>query len=262
MRPVMDPTLRFSSRVENYSKYRPGYPQDVMETLRVECGLDPDAVVADIGSGTGFLSELFLPNGNQVFGVEPNREMRDASVRLLQMHPRFSAVDGRAEATSLPGNSVDFVVAGQSFHWFDRDKCRKEFLRILKPNGWTMIVWNERNLQAAPFMAAYDQLLQKYVTDETRVAHKQVYETALEDFFGANGFASRTYSYRQSFDYEGVKGRLLSSSYTPEAGHPNHIPLLAELSKEFHIHQTGGRVQFEYTTRMYFGRLNIHRQNR
>jgi SAM-dependent methyltransferase len=251
----MDSTLRFSSRAENYSKYRPRYPQEVIATLREECRLTPDSIIADIGSGTGFLAELFLQNGNQVFGVEPNHEMREASVRLLEKYSSYQSVDGRAEATTLAGRSFDFVVTGQAFHWFDRRKCREEFLRILRPGGWMMIVWNERNLQAAPFMAAYERLLKKYVTDNTRLVHKQVYDTALEEFFGAHGFESKTFSYRQNFDYEGVKGRLLSSSYTPEVGHPNHAPLLDELLKAFQAHQIGGRVEFEYVTRMYYGIL-------
>jgi SAM-dependent methyltransferase len=253
----MDPTLRFSSRAENYSKYRPGYPEEVIATLREECRLTSTSIIADIGSGTGRLSKLFLQNGNPVFGVEPNREMREASARLLEKYTSYRCVAGRAEVTTLTGHSFDFIVTGQAFHWFDRQRCRGEFLRILKPTGWTMIVWNERNLQAAPFMAAYEQLLQKYVTDHTRLAHKQVYATALEDFFGTNGFTSKTFSYRQSFNYEGVKGRLLSSSYTPEEGDPNHAPMLDELLDIFLAHQKGGQVTFEYTTRMYYGRLSL-----
>jgi SAM-dependent methyltransferase len=253
---MTDPTLRFSSRVDNYSKYRPRYPQAVISTLRQECQLTPDAWIADIGSGTGFLSELFLQNGNQVFAVEPNREMREASVRLLEKYPGFRDVDGRAEATTLSDHSFDFVVAGQSFHWFDLPKARSEFLRILKSSGWLMIVWNERDIQATPFMTAYEQLLYLYVNDHTRLAHKQVYDDALSNFFGAHRFIYKTFSYQQHFDYQGVKGRLLSSSYTPESGHPNHSPMLADLAKLFQAHEKNGKVTIQYITRMYFGRLS------
>jgi SAM-dependent methyltransferase len=253
---VTDPTLRFSSRAENYYRYRPRYPQAVVITLQQECQLTPASLIADIGSGTGFLTELFLKNGNQVLAVEPNHEMREASVRLLEKYSGFHDVDGRAEATTLSDSSIDFVVAGQSFHWFDRPKAQNEFLRVLKPAGWMMIVWNERDIQASPFMAAYDRILQDYVTDSTRLAHKKVYDTALDDFFGAQGFTTRVFHYHQHLDYEGVKGRLLSSSYTPESGHPNHAPMLHELAKIFHAHETGERVTLEYVTRMYYGRLS------
>ncbi|HED03359.1 MAG TPA: class I SAM-dependent methyltransferase [Candidatus Fraserbacteria bacterium] len=253
---MTDPTLRFSSRVENYIKYRPHYPPAVIATLREECQLASAALIADIGSGTGLLTELFLQSGNQVFAVEPNREMRAAGERLLRNYPGFHSVAGRAEATTLADQSVGFVVAGQAFHWFDRQKARSEFCRILRPAGWVMLVWNEREDRATPFLMAYEQLLQRYATDYVQVNHKQVDEATLADFYGVQGFKSETFSQRQDFDYAGVRGRLLSSSYTPEVGYPDYEPMLAELSKVFQAHEINGRVRFEYTTRMYYGQLS------
>ena len=252
---MKDPTVRFSNRVENYAKYRPHYPQEVIASLREECRLTAASLIADIGSGTGILTELFLRNGNPVFAVEPNGEMRAAGERLLGNYAGFRSVDARAEATTLADRSIDFVVAGQAFHWFDRREARAEFLRILKSPGWVMVVWNEREIQTTPFLKAYERLLQRYGTDYARVVHKQVYDAGLADFFGLQGFTSRTFGYRQEFDYAGVKGRLLSSSYTPEADHPDHGPMLAELIKIFQAHEVNGRVAFEYTTRMYCGRF-------
>jgi ubiquinone/menaquinone biosynthesis C-methylase UbiE len=251
----MDPTLRFSSRAENYVKYRPRYPREVIETLRAECGLSPSAPIADIGSGTGALSELFLENDNPVFAVEPNREMREAAERLLKKYSGFQSIAGRAEATTLPDRSVDFVVVGQAFHWFNVPDARREFLRILRPPGWTMVVWNEREFQTTPFLIAYDQLLQRYAPEYAREKHKSVYDNSLTDFYGAGGYTERTFHYRQHADFAGVKGRMLSSSYTPEPDHPNHEPMMAELSKIYQAHQVNDRVTFEYITRMYYGRL-------
>jgi len=251
----MDSTQRFSSRVENYLKYRPRYPQAVIETLKQTCQLTPAARVADIGSGTGILTELFLQNGNPVFAVEPNREMREAGERLLQPYPNFHSIDGKAEATTLADHSVDFVTAGQAFHWFDRTPTRAEFQRILKPEGWVMLVWNERDTTSTPFLRAYEQLLGDYATDYAQVDHRNVDEKILESFYGASGFKSKEFSNRQDFDYAGVQGRLLSSSYTPEVGHPQHALLLAELRKIFQAHQVNDHVAFEYVTTMYYGRL-------
>jgi SAM-dependent methyltransferase len=254
---MTDPTQRFSTRVENYIKYRPSYPSQVMATLRDECKLTPASLVADIGSGTGLLSELFLRNGNRVFAVEPNPEMRLAAERLWQDHPNFVSLPGRAEATGLGDHSLDFIVAGQAFHWFDQSLARLEFSRILKPAGWVMLVWNERQTSSSPFLAAYEGLLQRYATDYTQVDHRYVVdEAALSRFFGPNGYQQKAFPYRQNFDYDGLRGRLLSSSYTPEAGHPNHAPMLAGLSQVFQAHQVDGRVAFEYTTNMYYGRLS------
>src|SRR5262245_44343896 len=123
---MTDVTQRFSSRVENYIKYRPGYPNEVIETLRSECGLTSGSIIADVGSGTGILTEMFLRNGNAVYGVEPNREMREAAERLLKDYPRFRSVAARAEETTLDDASIDFVTAGQACHWVGREKHRRE----------------------------------------------------------------------------------------------------------------------------------------
>lgn len=247
--------MRFSNRVDNYIKYRPRYPREVIGTMREECGLVPSATIADIGSGTGALAELFLQNGNPVVAVEPNREMREAAERLLAKYPSFQSVEGRAEATTMNDRSTDYVVVGQAFHWFATQQTRREFLRILKPPHWTMVVWNEREFDTTPFLIAYDRLLQRYAPDYARVQHKRVYDTVLGDFYGSCGFTERTFGYRQHVDFEGLKGRMLSSSYTPEAGHIHHEPMVAELSRIFQTHQDNGLVTFEYITRMYYGRL-------
>jgi SAM-dependent methyltransferase len=251
-------TLRFSSRVENYVKYRPGYPTDVMDTLTKDCGFMPNSVIADIGSGTGISSELFLKNGNRVLGVEPNREMRETGEKPLGKYPDFMSVNGTAEATTLPDSSVDFVTAGQAFHWFDRERTRKEFARILKPNGWVALIWNERLTDTSPFLRAYERLLQQYGTDYVAVDHRNIDADAITAFFAPGSFLLRKFENCQIFDYDGLKGRLLSSSYSPEAGHPNHPPMLDALRALFDKHQIGGKVSFDYTTLLYLGQLVSH----
>ncbi|MGE0128873.1 MAG: class I SAM-dependent methyltransferase [Blastocatellales bacterium] len=252
---MTDVTQRFSGRVENYIKYRPGYPKAVIETLQSECGLTPDSVIADVGSGTGILTEMFLRNGNPVYGVEPNREMREAAERLLKNYPRFHSVAAKAEETALDGASVDFIVAGQAFHWFDREKTKAEFIRILKPRGWVALVWNERVVDTTPFLAAYEQLLKDYSTDYEQVDHRRIDAGVIRDFFGSDNFKLKQFENIQVFDYEGLKGRLLSSSYAPEAGHPNYEPMIAQLERIFQEYQREGRVDFEYVTLMYYGQF-------
>jgi SAM-dependent methyltransferase len=253
---MIDPTKRFLNRVENYIKYRPGYPPEVITTLKDECGLTPASLVADIGSGTGILTELFLKNGNFVYAVEPNDEMRLAAERLLAGYRQFHSVTGRAEATTLTDQSVDFIVIGQAFHWFDRPKARFEFTRILHPGGWVMLIWNDRETQATAFLAAYEQLLQRYSIDYPKVDHRQVDQAALADFYGADGFNSKEFRHQQDFDFDGIRGRLLSSSYSPDAGHPHYKPMLRELRTIFQAHQVNGWLAFGYITRMYYGRLS------
>src|SRR5262249_38848875 len=180
-------------------------------------------------------------------------EMREAAERLLKDYPRFRSVAARAEETMLGGASVDFVTAGQAFHWFDREKTRGEFARILRPRGWVALIWNERVTTTTPFLVAYEQLLKDYSTDYEQVDHRRIDDDVIRNFFGSDDFRLKRFKNVQVFDYEGVKGRLLSSSYAPEEGHPNYEPMLAELERVFHAHQDEERVVFEYVTQMYYG---------
>ena len=251
---MTQPTTRFSSRVENYIRYRPHYPHAVLTYLQEHCRLTTDAMIADVGSGTGILAALFLQNGNRVYGVEPNREMREAGARLLQEYGRFTSVAGTAEATTLAAASVDFVTAGQAFHWFEPSQARAEFQRILKPEGWVVLVWNERREVKNPLGQAYEQLLHTYAPEYGAVTHKRIDEDHLRDFFGGE-FQFDTFCNSQHFDYAGLKGRLFSSSYAPEPSHPNHTPMLTELQQIFDMYQVGGQVVFAYDTQIYCGRL-------
>ncbi len=251
----MDSTKRFSSRVENYIKYRPGYPASTIDLFKQKCGLAADSVIADIGSGTGILTELLLKNGNSVFGIEPNREMRAAAERLLAGYPRFTSIAATAETTTLKDGSIDLITAGQAFHWFDRAKARTEFQRILKPCGWAALIWNDRQVNSHPFLAAYEDLLKTFGTDYETVGHKHVELDDVREFFGAGKFDHAVFPSSQHFDYVGLQGRLLSSSYAPEPGHPKHPPMLAALREVFNQYQSGGKVTFEYDTTVYYGLL-------
>jgi SAM-dependent methyltransferase len=243
---------RFSSRVETYVRFRPSYPKQILETLEHDCGFTRDSIVADIASGTGIFTKLLLEHGNRVFGVEPNAEMRRAGEEFLSAYPKFTSVNGTAETTTLEARSVDFVTAAQSGHWFDRQKSRQEFARILKSGGWAVLVWNERRKDSTPFLLDYEALLLRYGTDYNEVRHEH---TVVAEFFDPLPFQERTFDLQQVFDYAGVEGRLMSSSYAPGPGHPNHAPMLRELRRIFELHQHGGQVSIEYATRMFYGRL-------
>jgi SAM-dependent methyltransferase len=228
---MIDSTQRFSSRVENYIKYRPGYPPAILSLLKEKCGLACTATVADVGSGTGILTELFLRNGNPVFAVEPNRDMREAAERLLGRYPNFTSISGTAEATSLKDKSVNILAAGQAFHWFDR-------------------------ILTGPFAQGYELLLKTYGTDYEEVNHRHTDAKVIGPFFGANGYQQDRFPNRQIFDWDGLVGRLLSSSYAPEPGHPRHVPMMEALQTLFLKHQTDGQVAFEYDTQVYYGQLS------
>jgi ubiquinone/menaquinone biosynthesis C-methylase UbiE len=253
--PLTDSKQRFSNRVADYVRYRPGYPRAILDTLRDECGLTPASVLADIGSGTGLLSRLFLDNVNLVYGVEPNTEMRAAGEQLLRAYPKFRSIAASAEATTLPDASVDFVVAGQAFHWFDPQAARTEFARILRSSGWVAVIWNERRIETSALLREYEAMLRKYSPDYAQVSAKYPEDARMAEFFGPGELRQRTFPNEQIFDFEGFRGRLLSSSYSPPKGHPNHKLVLTELKRIFDAHNENGRVRVEYTTHLYYGRL-------
>lgn len=253
----MDAKDRFTSRVENYVKYRPGYPTGVWDVLHRDYGLTAQSVIADVGCGTGLLARVFLDAGCRVVGVEPNPEMRAAGERILAEYTNFSSVGAAAEATTLPDASMDFVTVGQAFHWFEPHQARREFQRILQPGGWAVLVWNERQLDSTPFLRDYESLLQHFGTDYNATNHRAVEADAhnIPDFYGGK-FQVYTFENNQHFDLAGVRGRLLSSSYTPQAEDARHAPMLEALEGIFERHQQAGQVMFAYTTRLFVGRLS------
>ncbi len=253
--PHVDPTLRFSSRVENYIRYRPGYPPQVLEVLKTDCRLTSSSIIADIACGTGIFTRILLDHGNKVFGVEPNREMREAAERLLANDPNFTSVAGTAEETTLPARTVDFATAAQAAHWFDLPRARREFARILKPGGWAVLVWNERSTDTTPFLRDYEQLLMTYGIDYQQVRHENTTDN-IDSFFKPSPFHQRVFAMQQNFDYMELEGRLLSSSYAPLADDPSYAPMLTELRHIFDAYQVSGRIPMEYRTRMYYGQLS------
>jgi len=250
------PTARFSDRVENYVRYRPGYPPEVLDLLRAECGLRPSHTVADIASGTGAFTHLLLENGNSVFAVEPNTAMREMGIRQFESvgSNRLVSVAGTAEETTLRSVSIDFVTAAQAAHWFDLPRARAEFVRILRPGGWCVLIWNERETTATPFLRDYEQLLLTYGTDYKEVRHERT-TAMIHDFFAPALSEERVFRLCQQFDYEGLAGRLLSSSYAPLEGDPSYAPMMQELQRIFRAHAEDGAVDFEYKTRVFYGHL-------
>jgi ubiquinone/menaquinone biosynthesis C-methylase UbiE len=252
---MKDTTSRFSTRADNYAKYRPDYPVALIDILKSECGLDNASIIADVGSGTGILSELFLKNGNKVVGIEPNASMRMVAERLLKDYSNFVSLEATAESTTLDSQSIDFITAAQAFHWFARAEAKTEFVRILKPGGWVVLIWNERRLDSTPFLRDYEDLLLRYGTDYQEVRHENV-AGEIAKFFAPESFELRNLDNSQHFDLAALKGRVGSASYTPETGHPNFEPMISRLEEIFNRHKRNDTVIFEYDTRIYYGHLS------
>jgi SAM-dependent methyltransferase len=252
----MNATERFTDRVENYSKYRPSYPAEIISFLAEEICLDSTAKVADIGSGTGIFTELLIENNNRVYAVEPNVAMRAEAERLFGSFRNFHSIDGTAENTTLEDESVEVITCAQAFHWFDVKKARKEFLRILDPDGWVVLLWNDRKTDGTPFLREYEALLQKHGTDYKDVSRKWAgTEAGLDELFGSHIWKQKTFQNDQPMDKEGMMGRLLSSSYVPNSGDALE-EMVADFSDLFDRSNINGIVTFEYTTNVYYGKIN------
>ncbi len=250
----MKVTERFTKRVENYVKYRPGYPPEVFEFLRDEYGLSENSVIADIGAGTGISAKYFLERGCKVFGIEPNDAMREAAEDFLRNFPKFESVKGTAEATNLGDESVDFVVAATAFHWFDKLKSRDEFRRILRQTGYIVLMWNVRRLVSNSLTEDYENLLREFGTDYKEINCEKFSGETLCELFGGN-FRQVTFLNAQMFDFEGLKGRVLSSSYIPLEGEQHYEEMLIRLNDIFRRCEKDGRVEILYNTEVFTGKI-------
>jgi len=250
-----DSYTRFSRVAEDYARYRPHYPRGVVDFLKTACGLTREQVVADVGSGTGILTELFLQNGNRVYGVEPNDEMRSAAEYQLRAYPSFTSVAATAEETTQPDHSVNMITVGQAFHWFKHDLARQEFSRVLVPGGWVVLVWNLELNSGSPFAMAYEQLWHKYLRAAASFSRDRKRPDYVTNFFGEEHINEKSLDNYQISDFETFRGRVLSSSYSPPKDDSRYPVMLGEIKSMFDQYNEDGKVTVEYETIIVYGQL-------
>lgn len=251
----MKPTERFTDRVRDYVRYRPSYPPEVIDLLQTECGLQEGTPVADVGAGTGIFTRHLLDAGATVYAVEPNAAMRHAAEEASAAHPRFRSIDAPAEATGLPDDSVQIVTCAQAWHWFRAAEARQEFARILRPGGWLFLVWNERAVNATPFLEAYEEVLKTYAPEYLRVRHQEFDSKKLGDVFAPEPMLRTNFANAQVLNREAFLGRVMSSSYAPKEDDPKHGPLMEALAEAFDRFNENGTIEFLYTTECYYGAI-------
>jgi SAM-dependent methyltransferase len=251
----VNPTGRFSGRVEAYRRYRSRYPREIIPLLRQNCGLTPESILADIGAGTGMLAELFLENGNAVYAIEPNAEMRAACAELATQYPKLRCIDGTAETTGLPDRSVDTIAVGRAFHWFDHEKCRPEFMRILRPGGWVVMAGLGPRRGKEPVQDDYQEILRVHGIDYARLRERYNLKDAIRRFFAGGSLQEAEFAGYEELTYEGLEGHTLSLSVTPQPDHPGYPAMQEALKKYFEKYQRDGKIRLPTNCQVAMGQL-------
>jgi SAM-dependent methyltransferase len=251
----VEPTERFSNRVESYRRYRPRYPEGIVELLEDACRLSSDAIIADIAAGTGLLAEMFLAHGYAVTAIEPNEPMRAACATLISSFPRLCCIDGTAEATGLPDKSVDLITVGQAMHWFDLARARAEFSRVLRPAGWCAVLYNNRRMSGDAFHEGYEKILVDFGSDYEAVRDSHLDENRLAAFFAPRPMRTANFENSQQLDLDALTGRILSSSYMPQPGQPRYEKMSRAVADLFAQYETSGHVRMDYDCAICYGQL-------
>ncbi len=242
---------RFSSRVQNYVKYRPSYSNDIISYLEEAIGLNEKSIIADIGSGTGISTKLFLDNGNTVYSVEPNQDMRQAAENLLKSYSNVHFIDGSSESTKLQSESIDIIIAAQAFHWFNPEPTKKEFLRILKANGTVVLLWNIRKTKSDGFMEGYLEIIRRYAEIYTNESDDDL----IPKFFDYKTIYEEVLDNPQIADFDRLKGEITSFSYMPNENDINYVTMISELEDLFNKYNSNGKVTLEYETHIYYCKM-------
>jgi len=251
---MVDARSLFNGKASIYSRYRPDYPKDLLKMLEKETGFNRNWIVADIGSGTGIMSRLFLENGNHVYCIEPNDDMRSESIKLTSSFLKCKVLKGTAENTGLDTDSIDIIVAGQSFHWFDPVAAKKEMTRVLKPGGFAALIWNNRSERENSLSKEYDYICSKYSHNYQGTGNSRIESDTFITFFH-NGFKKFETPNYQKLNLDGILGRYFSTSYALQPQDPEYGDAVESLKKLFRKFEKNGYATMEYETQIFLGQL-------
>jgi SAM-dependent methyltransferase len=253
-------TERFSGRVQAYLAYRPRFPRGIVPFLREHGALPEDAVVADVGAGTGMLAEIFLEAGHRVLAVEPNGEMLEACRVLATHEPALEVVEGSAEATALPDASVELIAVGRAMHWFDWPSAHREFARILRPAGWVLNASNGHSDSGGPIPNRLSEILRKSRTDSAEADTTRDFEKRLRGFLDTSSWQRKTLHHSMTVDFATLLGYAESLSAIPRPGERGYEGMVAELRAVFEEYQQDGMLVTPFACDLHLGRLEMQFQ--
>lgn len=245
---------RFSNKAEKYELYRPAYPEDSISKILELCNVIPsdNVKIADIGSGTGKFTKLLLDKEFMVYAIEPNEQMRTIAENKFINYKNFNSINKTAESTGLEDNSISIITVAQAFHYFDLDKVKKEFKRILKSDGKVVLLWNFR-LRESNFIKEYENIIYNLHSSKVKPTHAQdnMTDKVFKDFF--ENYEIINISNSQEFDFESLWGRTLSNNHMPNENEPEYLQLYDDIKKLFNKYQKKGKVLFQYRTQIVVG---------
>lgn len=245
---------RFFNKAEKYELYRPSYTEESIEKIFDLCRIVPsnEAKVADIGAGTGKFTQLLLDKGFIVYAIEPNEEMRIIADKKFKDYDNFHSIDKVAEDTSLENNSISIITVAQAFHYFDLDKTKKEFKRILKPQGKVALLWNFR-LRDSEFIKEYENIIYGLHSNKVKPTHAQdnMTDELFKNFF--TNYEIANISNSQEFDFESLWGRTLSNNHMPNENESEYLQLYDSIKKLFDKYEQNGKILFQYRTQIVVG---------
>lgn len=246
------PTERFSTKA-HYYHYRPDYPHGIIEKLMEDINFSPGFVVADIGAGTGKLTKLFVDNGNKVFAVEPNKEMLTIADDLFKHRNNYHSVNTCAEDTNLRSESIDLISVGQALHWFDFNKAKREFLRILKKPGFALVTGNRPVFVDKKLAEEINTLTGKFCYKTYKRIDFEVidYDEIFKPFKTKAVIITRKIQKPVS---DIIKGTL-SCSFSPDEGHKDFTEFVDALRSILMKYAFNNMVRVNIETKMTYGRM-------
>lgn len=253
---VQNTVERFDGRAADYDLYRERYDaNEILPPLRDWCGLIPEWLIADVGAGTGMLSDVFLANGNRVIAIEPNAEMRGACAQLHADEPRLDIRDGTAEATLLPDASVDLVCSGRALHWFNLEAAMREFGRVVRPGGWIVSVAAGRTEFGREENEAFVCVLERFSGSAKKRLEAYSAYTRMKNFFGGSDFHHYERGGELRMDWQHLRGMAMSLSHSPRMDDPRFPGFEHALKEFFDRYEKNGVVTWETRCWLNAGRV-------